>query len=57
MAQSYEVTVTNTGSVIVEANNKDEAYNKVLEMSNEEIEKKGNFASWEPSDVAEVSYE
>lgn len=55
MAKEYEVTVTKTGSVIITADSKDDAYNKVLEMPDEKISREGNFTSWEPSDVEEVN--
>lgn len=55
MAKEYEVTVTKTGSVIITADSKDDAYDKVLEMPDEKISEEGNFTSWEPSDVEEVN--
>lgn len=33
----YEVTVTTTGSILVKANSEEEAFDKVLSMSNKKI--------------------
>ena len=52
--KKYEVTITRTGSIIVEAGNKKEAFDKVLSMTNKEIEEEGNLTCWEPSDVEEI---
>lgn len=50
----YEVEITCTGTVIVEADSEALAFNKVLCMPASEINQKGNLTSWEPSDVTEV---
>ena len=54
--KSYKVTVTitRTGTIFISANSKDEAFQKVLEMSNSEIDEIGSMTSWEPSDVEEL---
>lgn len=52
--KKYEVTITRTGSIIVEAENEKEAFDKVLSMTNKEIEEESNLTSWEPSDVEEI---
>lgn len=52
--KQFEVTITRTGSVIVEAQNKQEAFDKVLSMSNNQINNEGNLTEWEPSDVEEI---
>lgn len=56
MKKKFEVTITRTGSIIVEAETADEAFDKVLEMTTADIDKSadGNLTSWEPSDVEEV---
>lgn len=50
--KKYEVTVTNTGSIIVNANSEEEAIDKVLTMSQDEIIKAANLCGFEPSDVS-----
>lgn len=52
--KKFEVTVTTTGSIIVEAETKDEAFNKVLSMSSKEIIEKANLCGFEPSDIGET---
>ena len=52
--EEYEVTVTCTGSVTVNARNPEEASDMVLGMSSEEIYKKANLTGFEPSDVRRV---
>lgn len=54
MKKKFEVTITRTGSIIVEAETADEAFDKVAEASNHDIEIWGNLTDWEPSDVEEV---
>ena len=54
MKKKFEVTITRTGSIIVEAETADEAFDKVLDMSNHDIEIWGTLTGWEPSDVEEV---
>lgn len=55
MSRLYEVTITNTGSITVKADNPDQAYDIVLDMTRDEIIKNANLCSWEPSDVQEIS--
>ena len=50
----YEVIVTRTGSIAVEAKTEEEAYDKVLDMSTREIDEEGNLTGWEPSDVLAI---
>lgn len=52
--KTYEVTITNTGSIIVKANSSKEAFDIVLNMSRDEIIEKANLCGWEPSDVTEI---
>lgn len=54
--KKFEVTITRTGSIIVEAETADEAFDKVFEMTTADIDKSadGNLTGWEPSDVEEV---
>lgn len=47
----YDVTVTRTGGVTIEATSEEEAIRKVSEMSCNEIDKKGNLTGWETSNV------
>ena len=56
MKKKFEVTITRTGSIIVEAETADEAFDKVLDMTTADIDKSadGNLTGWEPSDVKEV---
>lgn len=56
MKKKFEVTITRTGSIIVEAETADEAFDKVLEMTTADIDKSadGSLTGWEPSDVEEV---
>ena len=54
MKGKFEVTITRTGSIIVEAETADEAFDKVAKMSNYDIDCNGNLACWEPSDVEEI---
>lgn len=53
----YEVTVTTTGSILVKANSEEEAFDKVLSMSNKEIIRQANLCGFEPSDVLLVKDE
>lgn len=48
---TYEVTVTNTGSICVQAASKEDAIETVLLMSNTEIINNANLCCWEPSDA------
>ena len=54
--KKFEVTITRTGSIVVEAETADEAFDKVLEMATHDIDKNadGNLTGWEPNDVEEV---
>ena len=52
--KKFEVTITRTGSIIVEAGTADEAFGKVAEISNHDIEILGNLTDWEPSDVEKI---
>ena len=47
----FDVTITRTGSVSVEAKNVDEAFEIVNEMSVSDIERNAQLTGWEPSDV------
>ena len=47
----FNVTITRTGGITVEAENADEAISKVLEMSVSEIENSAELTGWEPSDA------
>lgn len=50
----YEVTITRTGGIVVNAETEDEAIDKVLSMSSEEINQTGCLTGWEPSDVQKL---
>ena len=56
MKRKFEVAITRTGTIIIEAETADEAFDKVLEMATADIDKNadGNLTGWEPSDVVEV---
>ena len=47
----FNVTITRTGGITVEAENADEVISKVLEMSVSEIENSAELTGWEPSDA------
>ena len=47
----YDVTITRTGGIIVDANSAEEALEKVKEMSNFEIEEHAQLTGWEVSDA------
>lgn len=47
----YDVTITRTGSVTVDANSAEEALEKVSEMSTSEIEEHAQLTGWEVSDA------
>ena len=51
--KNFEVTITRTGNILVEAETTEDALNKVLEMTTHDIDKSadGNLTGWEPSDV------
>ena len=53
----YEVTVTTTGSILVRASSEEEAFDKVLSMSNKKIISQANLCGFEPSDVLLVEDE
>lgn len=55
--KKFEVTITRTGSIIVEAETAEKAFDEVLSMTNHDIEIWGNLTGWEPSDVGEVTHE
>lgn len=48
---TYDVTITRTGGITVEADSADEAILKVLDMAVAEIESKAQLTGWEPSDA------
>lgn len=50
----YDVTITRTGGITIEADSADEAITKVLDMSAAEIESKAQLTGWEPSDTENV---
>ncbi|MBR0278025.1 MAG: hypothetical protein IJQ50_06170 [Clostridia bacterium] len=50
----YEVTITRTGGIIVDAESEDEAIDKVLSMSSEEINQIGCLTGWEPSEAVRM---
>ena len=54
--KKFEVTITRAGSIIIEAETADEAFDKVFEMATADIDKSadGNLTGWEPSDVEEI---
>lgn len=56
MKKKFEVTITRTGSIIVEAETADEAFDRVLNMTTADIDRNAdsNLTGWEPSDVEEV---
>ena len=47
----YDITITRTGGIVVEAESADEAISKVLEMSVSEIEENAQLTGWEPGDA------
>lgn len=49
--KKFEITITRTGSITIEAQDKEEAWNKILEMSTHDINEKGCLTFWELSDI------
>ena len=47
----YDVTITRTGGITVDANSAEEALEKVSEMSKSEIEEHAQLTGWEVSDA------
>lgn len=47
----YDVTITRTGCITVDANSAEEALEKVNEMSRAEIEEHAQLTGWEASDA------
>lgn len=47
----YDVTITRTGGITVDANSAEEALEKVKEMSKSEIEEHAQLTGWEVSDA------
>ncbi len=47
----YDVTITRTGGITVDANSAEEALEKVNEMSKDEIEERAQLTGWETSDA------
>lgn len=47
----FEITITRTGSIIIEAQDKEDALNKILEMSIHNINEKGCLSPWKLSDI------
>ena len=56
MKRKFEVIITRTGSIIVEAETVDEAFDKVLNMTTADIDRNadGTLTGWEPSDAEEM---
>ena len=56
LKKKFAVTITRTGSIVIEAETADEALDKVLEMTTADIDKSadGSLTGWEPSDVEEI---
>ena len=48
---NYDVTITRTGGITVDANSAEDALEKVKEMSNSEIEEHAQLTGWEVSDA------
>ena len=47
----YDVIITRTGGITVDANSAEEALEKVNEMSKDEIEERAQLTGWETSDA------
>lgn len=47
----YNVTITRTGGIVVEAKSEEGAIAKVAEMSTAQIEERAQLTGWEPSDA------
>ena len=47
----YDVTITRTGGITVDAESAEEALEKVSEMSKAEIEEHAQLTGWETSDA------
>ena len=47
----YDVTITRTGGITVDANSAEEALEKVNEMSAAEIEEHAQLTAWEAGDA------
>lgn len=47
----YNVTITRTGGIVVEAKSIEGAISKVAEMSKAQIEEKAQLTGWEQSDA------
>ncbi len=47
----YDVTITRTGGITVDARSAEEALEKVSEMSKSEIEEHAQLTGWEVSDA------
>ena len=50
----YEVTITRTGGIVVDAKSAEEATEKVNEMSIRDIEAHAQLTGWEASDAKEL---
>ena len=48
---TYEVTVTRTGSVTTRADSPEDAFEKVNSLSAKEVDEVANLTGWEASDV------
>lgn len=48
---NFNVTITRTGGITVEAETADEAFDKVLAMSVSEIDEHAQLTGWDPSDA------
>lgn len=46
----FEITITRTGGIVVEAETAEEAIDKVEEMSIAELEEHAQLSSWDTSD-------
>ena len=50
----YEVTITRTGGIVVDAKSTEEAIEKVNEMSIRDIEAHAQLTGWEASDAMKL---
>lgn len=51
---TYDVTITRTGGICIEADTADEAVEKVIAMSAAEIEDHAQLTGWEASDAKQL---
>lgn len=52
---NFDITITRTGSIVVEAPSKQEAFERYGQMTVEQIEERAQLTGWEASDAEQLN--